>query len=98
MSEIFRFINVPCQETTDVNVFFPDAMDREAINKAKEYCDRCSKTAECLSYAISTNTQYGVFGGLTEAERHYIKRRNERMRSKEKKNREANQTESGINS
>jgi WhiB family redox-sensing transcriptional regulator len=97
MSDRLIFINVPCQKAENVNVFFPDAMDREAISKAKEYCDQCLESAKCLTFALDTNTQFGIFGGLTEDERRYIKRRNERMRSKERKH-EANQIESGVTS
>ena len=75
----FRFIDVPCQETRDVNVFFPDPTDTQAILNAKSYCDRCLKSAECLTFAIDTQTNYGIFGGFTEEERRRIKRRNQRM-------------------
>jgi WhiB family redox-sensing transcriptional regulator len=75
----FKFINVPCQETNDVNVFFPDPTDTEGILKAKSYCDRCLKSAECLTFAMETQTNYGVFGGLTEEERRRVKRRNQRL-------------------
>lgn len=93
----FRFIDVPCQETKDVNIFFPDPTDREGILKAKSYCDRCLKSADCLSFAIETQTRYGIFGGLTSDERQYVKRRIQRLELKEKNQHEANKTESGIN-
>jgi len=76
MSE-FKFVDVPCQKA-DLDTFFPDSMDHEKIALAKSICDRCTKTAECLSFAFATQSNYGVFGGLTEIERARIKRRNQR--------------------
>ena len=73
----FKFVDVPCQ-SADLDIFFPDATDEVTIAEAKSYCDRCSKTAECLSFAFATQSNYGVFGGLTEIERARIKRRNQR--------------------
>ena len=73
----FKFVDVPCQ-SADLDTFFPDSTDHEKIALAKSICGRCSKTAECLSFAFATQSNYGVFGGLTEIERARIKRRNQR--------------------
>ena len=41
---------------------------------AKRVCSRCSEIEKCLAYAL-VNEPYGVWGGLTEAERRKLKRR-----------------------
>jgi WhiB family redox-sensing transcriptional regulator len=36
---------------------------------AKKICERCPVLAECRSYALEREERFGVWGGLTEAER-----------------------------
>ena len=36
---------------------------------AKKICERCPVLAECRSYALEHEERFGVWGGLTEAER-----------------------------
>lgn len=56
-------------------LFFPPAHaerkdereEREAL--AKIICRRCPVRGECLDYALRTREPYGIWGGLTEAER-----------------------------
>ena len=36
---------------------------------AKEYCRGCPVQTECLTFALRTRQQYGVWGGLSESER-----------------------------
>lgn len=36
---------------------------------AKSICARCPVTAECLLWALETDTREGVFGGLSPRER-----------------------------
>ncbi|MEV7417582.1 WhiB family transcriptional regulator [Streptomyces sp. NPDC089919] len=44
-----------------------DRTDREEA--AKEVCALCPVQVECLRHALRTQEPYGVWGGLTEAER-----------------------------
>ena len=41
--------------------------DREA--RAKDVCRGCAVRGECLEAAIANDERYGVWGGLTDAER-----------------------------
>lgn len=41
----------------------------DAITSAKEVCRSCEHTAECLDFAIRSKENYGIWGGLTAAER-----------------------------
>jgi WhiB family redox-sensing transcriptional regulator len=69
--------------TVDPELFFPvgntgPAVDQ--IDKAKAVCARCSVTEQCLQYALETNQDSGVWGGLSEDERRALKRRAARAR------------------
>jgi WhiB family redox-sensing transcriptional regulator len=69
--------------TADPELFFPvgntgPAVDQ--IEKAKAVCGRCSVTEMCLQYALETNQDSGVWGGLSEDERRALKRRAARAR------------------
>src|SRR5690606_16709454 len=69
--------------TVDPELFFPvgntgPAVDR--IEKAKSVCGRCTVSEQCLQYALETNQDSGVWGGLSEDERRALKRRAARAR------------------
>ncbi len=46
---------------------------REA--KARVFCRRCSVREECLSYALETNQEAGVWGGYAEDDRRRLRKR-----------------------
>lgn len=54
----------------------PDALfvQGAAQQQAKVVCFRCPVRAECLSHALDTRTQFGVWGGMTERERRQLLR------------------------
>ena len=67
----------------DPELFFPvgntgPAVDQ--IEKAKGVCHLCTVTDDCLRYAMETNQDSGVWGGLSEDERRALKRRAARAR------------------
>src|SRR5690606_28113163 len=69
--------------TVDPELFFPvgntgPAVDQ--IEKAKAVCATCTVTEVCLQYALETNQDSGVWGGLSEDERRALKRRAARAR------------------
>ena len=68
--------NTPCQ-TVDPEIFFPDPTDRAGITKAKTLCGNCDQEVKnkCLSFALTNKVHYGVWGGLTEVERHSLLRK-----------------------
>lgn len=59
-----------CSQTSP-DAFFPDKGQPTAA--AKRVCATCPVQAECLEYALANNERYGVWGGLSERERHVLK-------------------------
>jgi WhiB family redox-sensing transcriptional regulator len=67
-----------------IDLFFPavDARKQHAPGKdaqaqiaaAKQVCAGCLVRVECLTYALETDTQDGIFGGRTPPERRRIAR------------------------
>ena len=65
----------------DPELFFPIGNSYPAIlhtEKAKVVCRRCEVMATCLSWAMESCHDTGVWGGLSEDERRALKRRNAR--------------------
>ena len=61
----------------DPELFFPDGDTRSArarVKLAKLICRGCPVSATCLSWALASG-QAGIWGGLTEDERHRLHRR-----------------------
>jgi WhiB family transcriptional regulator, redox-sensing transcriptional regulator len=66
-----------CRDT-DPDLFFPVGTTGQAlvqIKHAKQVCGECPVTEACLDYALDTNQDSGVWGGLSEEERRVIRRR-----------------------
>jgi WhiB family redox-sensing transcriptional regulator len=62
----------------DPELFFPDVDLRSARNQvktAKLICRGCPVSATCLSWALASGQEAGIWGGLTEDERHRLSRR-----------------------
>ena len=60
------------------SLFFPIGQTGEAevqIARAKKVCVTCPVRQQCLEFAITTNQEYGVWGGADEEERRVIRRR-----------------------
>ena len=67
-----------CRDT-DPELFFPVGTTGVAlvqIARAKEVCGECPVNTQCLDYALETNQDAGIWGGLDEEERRNIRRRN----------------------
>jgi WhiB family redox-sensing transcriptional regulator len=69
--------------TVDPELFFPvgntgPALDQ--IDKAKQVCGGCPVVESCLQYALESNQDSGVWGGMSEDERRAHKRRIARAR------------------
>jgi WhiB family redox-sensing transcriptional regulator len=61
----------------DTGLFFPIGQTGEAevkIARAKKVCVGCPVRQACLEFAITTNQEYGVWGGHSEEERRVIRR------------------------
>jgi WhiB family redox-sensing transcriptional regulator len=62
----------------DPELFFPIGTTGPAlmqVDEAKAICNRCEAVDECLSWALSSDQDAGVWGGLSEDERRAVKRR-----------------------
>jgi hypothetical protein len=57
---------------TDPEAFFPD--NGSSVRDAKRICLSCEVQDLCLNYALSNNESFGVWGGLSERERHTLSR------------------------
>ncbi len=67
----------------DPELFFPVGTTGPAIEQAEEakrVCARCEVREPCLEFAIATNQDAGVWGGLTEDERRSLRRARQRRR------------------
>jgi WhiB family transcriptional regulator, redox-sensing transcriptional regulator len=65
-----------CQDI-DTELFFPVGRTGAAvvqIEAAKAVCLECAARVACLHFAVSTNQEYGVWGGTSEEERLQLRR------------------------
>ena len=64
--------------TVDPDLFFPVGVTGPAVAQiaaAKAVCAGCDVRPECLEFAITTNQEYGIWGGTSEEERRALRRR-----------------------
>lgn len=55
--------------------FYPtDTSDEYAAATIEAYCDRCPVMGECLDYALITNQEHGIWGGMAEDKRRRVRR------------------------
>lgn len=62
----------------DPELFFPVGNSGPAllqIAEAKAVCGRCPVADECLSWALTSGQDYGVWGAMSEDERRALSRR-----------------------
>jgi WhiB family redox-sensing transcriptional regulator len=67
----------------DPELFFPVGTTGQAleqVERAKQVCRRCEVIDECLEWALETNQDAGVWGGLSEEERRTLRRGRVRRR------------------
>lgn len=56
-----------CAEV-DPDLFFPEGKGTDSTN-AKKVCASCDVRAQCLEYALRTEQQHGIWGGVAIRER-----------------------------
>ncbi|GAC1385180.1 MAG: hypothetical protein NVSMB4_12590 [Acidimicrobiales bacterium] len=69
-------IGASCADV-DPELFFPVGVTGPAVTQiadAKAVCTGCPVQTECLEFAITTNQEYGVWGGTSEDERRVLRR------------------------
>ena len=72
-----------CREA-DPELFFPIGSSGPGLTQveaAKVVCRRCPVVQDCLSWAIETGQDSGVWGGTSEDERRALARRATRVRA-----------------
>lgn len=67
----------------DPEIFFPTATEVTPhgwleVAEAQRVCDRCPVRRACLSSALESGEEFGIWGGLTEKERRALRRRRSR--------------------
>lgn len=60
----------------DPETFFPERGG--STKEAKKVCVGCTVKERCLKYALESNEQFGVWGGLSELERRRLKNKHVR--------------------
>jgi WhiB family transcriptional regulator, redox-sensing transcriptional regulator len=76
--------NAACRDE-DPELFFPVGTSGPAIlqvAQAKSVCHRCPAASDCLTWALQSGQDAGVWGGMSEDERRALKRRNARVRTR----------------
>lgn len=71
--------NRPACLSENPELFFPigNASDARAqVERARAVCRRCEALEACLEWALNSDQDSGVWGGLSEDERRALKRRN----------------------
>lgn len=61
----------------DPELFFPIGTTGpalEQLERAKAVCRRCDVVDQCLEWALETNQDAGVWGGMSEDERRALRR------------------------
>ncbi|MEY3020100.1 MAG: hypothetical protein RLZZ272_1084 [Actinomycetota bacterium] len=69
--------------TEDPELFFPIGTTGPAVEQveaAKRVCAGCVVREDCLEFALASNQEAGIWGGLTEDERRTLKRARQRRR------------------
>ncbi|MGH3921509.1 MAG: WhiB family transcriptional regulator [Egibacteraceae bacterium] len=67
----------------DTEAFFPSGTTGRAleqVEQAKAVCRGCAVAKDCLEWALETNQDAGVWGGLSEDERRTLRRSQRRKR------------------
>jgi WhiB family redox-sensing transcriptional regulator len=70
----------------DPELFFPVGATGPAflqVERAKRVCSSCPVSEDCLTWALTTAIDYGVWGGLSEEERRTVRRRTARQRARD---------------
>jgi WhiB family redox-sensing transcriptional regulator len=64
--------------SSDPDLFFPIGTTggaKEQIVAAKHICQACGVAQQCLEFALLTNQESGIWGGLSEDERRKVRAR-----------------------
>ena len=73
MSDDLKWMKDASCIISDTELFFSNNPDD--TRKAISICNDCPVRILCANYAIKNNEEYGIWGGLTEAERKQLRGR-----------------------
>lgn len=60
---------------TDPDAFHPSKRTpRRTVAAAKQLCRSCPVAGDCLTYALTSREEFGIWGGLDEYERRTLRR------------------------
>jgi WhiB family redox-sensing transcriptional regulator len=63
-----------CRDLGSDVFFAADPMGGFEEQSAKDVCSQCFVIHDCLAYAITHNAPFGVWGGMTAAERRVVRK------------------------
>jgi hypothetical protein len=63
-------------KSSDPSIFFFDEDDVSTRELAMKLCGGCKVKMDCLQYALEKKEAFGIWGGMTPAERRKVKRIN----------------------
>lgn len=58
----------------DLSTYFPEGLGAD-WRTPKKVCAACPVAAECLAFALASDTRDGVFGGLSPKQRAQLRRK-----------------------
>lgn len=59
----------------DTDLFFPlgERVPAAQVRQAQEVCRRCPVVSACLTWALNTGVEFGIFGGCTADQRRELR-------------------------
>ena len=73
-----------CRQVADPELFFPIGSAGIAVTEtqqAKAICDSCPVRQPCLTFALATRQEFGIWGGYDETERRLLHRQQRESRT-----------------
>ena len=61
-----------CRGSSPELFFFEAGQSKKKNHAVENYCKKCPAQKRCLDYALNNDIRFGVWGGLTPAERNRI--------------------------
>ena len=72
MSEEWR--DLAACRATGPDLWFAETGSRTLAAQAKATCAGCPVAGPCLDYALANDIHHGIWGGMTERDRQYVRR------------------------
>jgi Transcription factor WhiB len=82
--------------SVDAEIFFPRSYSEQSMRRPLAICHACPVRRTCLADALADWQEYGVFGGLTPAERRRLTGKDRRGRASRGKQLTAHGTDGAV--